>query len=103
MHAPASLFAHKQNQIVTVSTRWRTVLESMTYAHSFVFRLLCVNSLQVRDALASKVSRERIGAELEGMFTGALQDLHLHFYLDPILVGHSFSAPSTRIRALERG
>jgi hypothetical protein len=32
--------------------------------------MLC--ALQVRDALASKVSRERVGAELEGMFKGAV-------------------------------
>lgn len=30
------------------------------------------NCLQVRDALCKKVSRERVGAELEGMFNGAL-------------------------------
>lgn len=28
--------------------------------------------MQVRDALCKKVSRERVGAELEGMFNGAL-------------------------------
>jgi hypothetical protein len=34
--------------------------------------------MQVRQALGSKVSRERIGTELEGMFAGErLQEQHL--------------------------
>ena len=31
--------------------------------------------MQVRDALCKKVSRERVGVELEGMFNGALAPL----------------------------
>lgn len=33
--------------------------------------------LQVREALASKVSRERVGTELEGMFKGAAITPHV--------------------------
>ena len=32
-------------------------------------------TVQVRNALCKKVSRERVGAELEGMFNGALASL----------------------------
>ena len=57
---------------------------------------------QVREALASKVSRERVGTELEGMFKGAAifpRGLFSHF---PISLDYSGSIHSGGLRFMPR-
>lgn len=53
-------------------------LHALCRAQSSIYLLTTWFYPQVRTALGSKVSRERVGTELEGMFAGARSTLVCH-------------------------